>query len=228
MQPTGVAQVGGQFRALEDHAGVGGVLRLGQGIVQQWLVGHHPVRFDPAGRRQDDLRFGVVDACCEFMGGEPTEHHGVHRTHPGAGQHGDDGLGNHGHGQHDAAAGVHPEIGQYPGEGGDLVQQFGVGQGPGAVSHRTHVVQRGLVATSGLDMPVDGVVAGVEHAVGVPAVQRRRGVVADDCGLGRPVDRPGGVGPESVRVAQAALVLLLVTHWLSSASFHLVGETLSR
>ena len=70
------------------------------GALGQRLVGEPLERQDLApavaavgGDERDGL--GVVDPVAQRLGGEPAEHHRVHRADPGAGQHGDRRLGNH-------------------------------------------------------------------------------------------------------------------------------------
>ena len=90
-----------------------------------------------------------------------------------------------------AHVGGDPEGGENAGEGRPLVDQLGVGQCPRVAGDRTHVMQRRLIPAPRLDVPVDCVVTGVQYAVGIPAIQRGGGVVADDGGCVRtPVGRP--------------------------------------
>ena len=90
--------------ALQDEAGVGLVRREPDCLVEQRLVLDDAAGLEPAARRQDHLRLGVVDAGCELVGREAAEHHGVHRADARAGEHGDHRLWHHRHIEQDTVA----------------------------------------------------------------------------------------------------------------------------
>ncbi len=108
-----------------------------------------------------------------------------------AGQHRDDGLGNHRHVDHDPVAGRDAEAAQRAREPRHLVAQPRVGEGVRRPGHRAVVDQRGPVAVAGLDVAVERVGAGVEPAAGEPAVERRVRLVEHRGRLDVPVDRRG-------------------------------------
>ena len=197
-------QVGLELRALQDDAG----LRLMRGerdrLVEQRLVGHDAVDFDAAGRRQDQLRLGVVDAGGELLGGEAAEHHRMHRAEPRAGQHADHRLMHHRHVDDDAVALADAEIGEHGGERLHLVEQFAIGEFGDGAGGRRIVDQRQLVGAAAFDVAVERVVAGVDDAVGEPAAVDALAAVER---LGRrldPVDLARRLAPESLGIGQAS------------------------
>ncbi len=196
-------QLGAQLLALEHDP----VRRLDRGpldrLVEEGLVRHDPSRLDPARGGDDRHRGGIVDPGCQLGRRETAEDDRVHRADPRTGEHGDDGLRDHRHVDDDPVALDHAQRGQRPGEAGHLVEQLGIGEralGPG---DRRVVVQRDLVGPPPGDMPVKGVVAGVEGAAAEPPVERRVRVVEDARRRGDPVDRCRGLPPEGVWVGEA-------------------------
>ncbi len=119
---------GGEAFALFDHHGArGGGLHLIEGLQHDRRIFQALVRFQAAGGGHDENRFGIVDAGGEFVCGEAAENHRVHRADARTGQHGDHGLGNHRHVDHDPVTGAHTEPEHGPGELRHLGQEFGVG-----------------------------------------------------------------------------------------------------
>ena len=112
------------LRALEDDAMLGLVRRVLDGGVEHRLVLDDAVRLDPAGRRDDDARLGVVDPGGQLVRGETAEDHRVDGPQPRAGQHGDQRLGDHRHVDDDPVALLDAERRQRPGEARDLVAQL--------------------------------------------------------------------------------------------------------
>lgn len=114
---------------LHDHADAGRMLGHLERGVEHRLVLDGAGRFDAAGCRHDDRGLGVVDARGEFVGGEPAEHHRMHRAQSSARQHGDDGLGDHRHVDHHAVALADAERAQAARELGCAVEHFAIGVG---------------------------------------------------------------------------------------------------
>ena len=173
-------------------------LVLGQidGRVKQRLVVDNPVRLDAAGSGDHRLGFGVVDPGGQLARGETAEHHRVDGADPGAAEHGDGGFRHHRHIDDDPIALGHAECQQGPGEARDLILQLRIGDhrlgaGDGAV-----VNDGGLVAPTGGDMPIHGVVTGVQHPAREPAMEGRIGAVQDLVPRPIPVDKLCGLGPE--------------------------------
>ena len=90
--------------------------------------------------------------------------------------------------------------GQDAGELGDLLQELGVAVLRRVPGDRALVVDRHLVATTIDDVPVEGVVAGMQRAIGEPPIERGAGIVENYGGLLDPVDDLGGLAPEGGRV----------------------------
>ena len=96
---------GGLFLGtLHDDAGLGLVPRQLDGAVEERFVGDDAIDFYAARGGDDDTRLGVVDAPRQFARGEAAEHHRMHRPQARRRQHGNDGLGHHGHIDHDTVA----------------------------------------------------------------------------------------------------------------------------
>ena len=124
-----VDEVGLDLRPLQDDRVVDGVLGELERLVEKRLVGDGARGLDTAGGRDDHPRGSVVDAHGELLRREPAEHHRVHGTEPGAGEHRYGGLGHHGHVDDDPVARLDAEGSQGPGEPGHLVGELGVGVG---------------------------------------------------------------------------------------------------
>ncbi len=187
---------------LDDHH-VGLVLGALQGAVDDRLVLHHPGRLDAARRRHHDLRAGVVDADRELVGGEPAEHHRVHRPEARAGQHRDHRLRDHRQVDHHPVTRSHSAGAQRTGEGRHPLQQLGVAEPGLGVRDGAVVDQRGPVAVPADHVAVERVEAGVQRRVGEPAVERRVLGVEDLLRLLDPVDQLGLLRPVALRVLDA-------------------------
>ena len=186
---------------------VGGGL---DGQVEQRLVLDHPLHLDAAAGRHDHLRPGVVDADRQLVGREPSEHHRVDGADPGTGQHGDDGLGDHRQVDDDRVTLGDTKRDEGAGEPRHVVPQLAIGEGALHAGDRRVVDQGGLLAPATVGVAVEGVVTRVELAAGEPPVERRVRVVEDSIGPAGPVDGSRRLGPEGVRVLDAAAVLALV------------------
>ena len=127
----------------------------------------------------------------------------MHGTEPGAGEHRDDRLGNHGHVDDHAVALLDTEVAQYSGEACDLVEQLGVGVRGLRIGDRTVVDEGELVAEAVLHVTVQRVETGVHLPVGEPAVDRRTRVVEDDRWLAVPADGLGRLTPKSPWIVDA-------------------------
>ena len=67
---------------LQDDAGLGLDAGKGDRFVEQRLVLHDAAGLEPAARREDQFRLGVLDPCCQLLGGEAAEHHRMHCADP--------------------------------------------------------------------------------------------------------------------------------------------------
>ena len=136
-----------------------------------------------------------------------------------AGEHGDRRLGHHRHVDHHPVAAAHAPRREGAGELRHAVAEPGIGEallraGDGAV-----VDQRRPVAVPRRDMPVERVVAGVQHPAREPAGRRLRVLVDHAVPATVPVDRLGGFRPETVRVVQGTAVdfVVALAHDISSS-----------
>jgi hypothetical protein len=156
----------------------------------------------------DDLALGVVDAGVQRLGREPAEDDRVRGAESGAGQHGEDGLGDHRHVDRHRVTGPDAELGQGVGGLADLALEVGVGDGAGVAALALEV-DRDPVTVAGLDVPVDAVVRDVELAADEPL---REGCVVPVQGaleVGRPGDALAGLlGPEALVIGGGGLVHL--------------------
>ena len=149
----------------------GGVLHR-QGPVQQRLVGHDLARARTAVGAHDHLGRGIVDALRQVDRGEAAEHHRMHRADAGAGQHGEDGLGHHGHVQQDAVAAFHAQF-EHGGGGVDLFIDILARDRSRSTSVDTD--QRRILRLR--EPPVDGVVTEIGLAAHEPLGEGRPGEV---------------------------------------------------
>ena len=205
-------QFGNLLFALKYNAKIGFVRGHVKRAVQQRFVMDDAVGLDPA--RGGDDRFGlaVVNAHRQFIGGKTAEHHGMHGTETGAGEHGLQRLWHHRHVDQHAVALCHPFGPQRTGKQGHPVAQVDIGDAAGDAGDRAVMDDRHLITASGLDMAVDGVPTGVDHAGAEPFIKRRAGVIE---GAGRwryPVDFFGSLHPESFRIGFPACVDFCVCH----------------
>ena len=211
--PVAVAafdQCGLHLRPLQNQTCIGLMRRQRDGFIEQRLVGDDAAGFEPAARRQNDLRLGVVDPGRQFGRRKAAEHHRMNRADARAGEHRDDRLRDHRHVEDDAVALLHAEIAQHAAEHLRLGQQAVVADGPLLPSERRIVDDRRLIAAPGIDMAVDRVEAGVAHPAHEPA--------AVDAGLGvehrfrlfEPVDGLGRLAPEAGRIALPARIGFVV------------------
>ena len=153
----------------------------------------------------EDLGLRVVDAVGEGRRREAAEDDAVRCADASAGQHGDDGLGDHRQVDVDPVAPLDPLGLQDVGEALHIRQQLGVGDDP-AVARLTLPVEGHLVAPPGRDVAVQAVLGHVE-----PAADEPLGVgqvpLADGVPLLRPVHERGRLpGPEALVVGRGLVV----------------------
>ena len=158
---------------------------------------------------------GVFDARGQRTRGETAKHYRVNRPDTGAGQHGEHGVGNHGHINQHPVAGAHTQQLHGSGHALHLVVQLGIGVDALGVGFGGDRDQSGLVATGG-QMPVDGVVAEVGRTADKPIGKWRIAVVADGLRRRLPFNFFGLFGPKGVGLGERAAVKFLVAgHGLS-------------
>jgi hypothetical protein len=203
-----------RLRALQDHPLRGLVRGQLDGAVEQRLVLDHAGALDAARGGDDDRWRGVVDPSRELARGEAAEHHGVHGTEAGAGQHRDHRRGHHRQIDDHPVAAADAEAGQHAREPRHLVAQLGVGVRAGRAGDRRVVHESGLVAVASVDVAVQRVVADVQLAVGEPAEERWARRVQRPARGPVPVDGLRGLQPERLRIVEAGPPLRLVpAHW---------------
>ena len=134
------------------------------------------------------------------------------RTDTGAGQHRLKRFGDHGHVDDDAITLFDALGAQCTGQASDAVAQFEVADLAFGVGDRAVIDDRGLVATTCLDVAVHGVPTGVDLGIRKPLVQGGIVVVQSFGGLLVPVNRLGLSHPEPLGVVLPALVNILIAH----------------
>ena len=145
------------------------MLRQRYRLVEQRLVFDHAAGLEPAARRQDRLRLGVIDAGGELARGKAAEHHRMHRADARAGEHAEHGLRDHRHVEHDAVALLDAEVAQQRRQHLHLGEQEIVGDDAFDSCERRIVDDRRLRTAAAHHMAVDRVPAGVADGVREPA-----------------------------------------------------------
>ena len=179
--------------------------------IEQRLVLDDPARLDAAARGENDLRLSVVDTGRELLGGEAAKHHRMHGAYARAGEHSDDRLGNHRHVNQHPVARRHSELVEHGAERRRLVEKFAVGEGAFGPGDGAVVIERDLLAATGLDVPIKRVEAGVAARVGKPvAVDACVGIENALRGL-YPRDLARRLRPEALRIGAPAIIGLPIT-----------------
>ena len=145
-----------------------------------------------------DQQFGlrVGDPGAQRGRGESGEHHAVQHAQARAGQHRDDGFGNHRHVDRDAVPRDQPQTRERVGGLAHLGQQVAVGQGAVFSDSLALPVDSDAIAVAGFDVTVHAVVGDVEFAVSEPFGKRRRRPVQNLGKRCRPRKSVGLLGPE--------------------------------
>ena len=114
----------------------------------------------------DPVATTVFDPTGDGLGAEPAENHRMHRADPRAGEHGERAFGHHRHVNGYAIAFLHTHRLQRIGHADNLGLQFGIGDAPDLALRVIGLEdQRKLIAATRGDMPVDRIVADVQHTV---------------------------------------------------------------
>src|SRR3984957_19108989 len=109
----------------------------------------------------------IVDAVDQRVGGESSEHDGVGRADPGAGQHGDRQLGRHAHVDGDAIAFFHPKFLQHVREFLHFAVQLLIGEHANFAGFALPDERR-FVLAPGRDVTVEAVVGKIDLAADEP------------------------------------------------------------
>ena len=152
------------------------------GLVEERLVLHDPVWLDATGCGDNQPRLRIVDAHRKLIRGKPAEDDRMDGSDPGAGQHRDQRLGDHGHVENDPVALLHTRLAQDAGQGRNLMQKIRVGvyallPGDGAI-----VDDSGLAAAA-FHMPVYAIICRIGDATCEPASINALAGVQDALGL---------------------------------------------
>ena len=206
-----VGQAGDALRPLKHDTGLRFVFGEADREIEQRLVFHDPARLDAAGRGENELRLGVVDAGRQLVGGKAAKNHRMHRADPRAREHRDDGFGDHRHVDDDAVALADAEVHQDRSQRRDLVEQFGVADAALGRGDGTVVEDRRAVAAPRYDVSVQGVETGVARCIRKPATVNARLFVENPPRRARPVDGARGFGPKTLRIGAPTLVNLGVS-----------------
>ncbi|MNJ28184.1 hypothetical protein D3C77_227130 [compost metagenome] len=183
-----------------------------QGAINQRLVFDHPIEFQPARGRQQQLGAGIVDPQRQLVGGKTAEHHRMHCTDTGAGEHGHGRLGHHGHVDDHPVTLLHAKFAQQSGQARHFVAQLHIGELLLAAGHWRVINQRGLLTTPLFDLMVQGQVAAVEATVGKP-LMGAIGVFTEGLQwLAVPGQVIGLIGPERSRIGDGMGVTVLISH----------------
>ena len=113
----------------------------------------------------DRISFGprIVDARGELLGGKAAEDDGVDRADARAGEHRENRLGHGRHIDDDAVAFLDALARRAPARCATSIAQLDVGERVNGLGDRAVVDERTLLAAPAFDVPIDGVVAGVQH-----------------------------------------------------------------
>jgi hypothetical protein len=195
-------QRGRRLFALQDQAGVRLVRRQRDCRIQQRLVQHHPPGSSPHDAETITLGCASAMRAASSAGGEATEHHRVDRPQPCTGQHGDHRLGHHRQVDHDAVAARDAQRRQCTGELRHAQGQFGIAETHDLAGHRAVPDQRQLRAAAGGDVPIQAVVAGVQHGAWKPAAEWARGRIEHRVPAFVPGDALGGCRPPRLGLAR--------------------------
>ncbi len=130
---------------------------------------------------------------------------------PGSGEHGDQGLGDHRHVDDHPVSFAYPGIPERTGKLLHFGEQAPVAVAPLGIQHRGVVDQRRGFPAAGSHVPVQRVMAGVQHSVRKPSGHWRGGGINALLRRNLPVDGCGSVQPEGTGVAQTLVVAFLVS-----------------
>ena len=157
----------------------------------------------------DAIDFGIVNALDDGVCGESAKYDGVDGADACAGEHCDGKLGNHRHVDSDAVAFFDVECFESVCESTDASVQFLVGEDD-LVAGLAFPDDGGFVLASGIEVPVEAVVADVCLSAFEPFVEWWIVVVEDFVPFFEPVEFAGDVAPEGFGIIDGFLVHLVV------------------
>ncbi|MOA16825.1 hypothetical protein D3C78_1370560 [compost metagenome] len=139
----------------------------------------------------------------------------MHRADACAGEHRHRRLRHHRHVDDHPVALLHPLRAQGASQARHFVAQLRIGEALLAAGHRRVVDQGSLLAAAQFDLPVESEVAGVQPAIGEPAMAAIRKGFERGLRGAVPVHRCGLFGPEAGGVRDGTVVALPVIHYLT-------------
>ena len=204
-------QVSAQLRSLQQDDEFRGVICLRKRVIQQGLVSHHAVRLQAATGGEYQLWLRLGDPGSQLASGEASENHRMDHPEPRAGQHRHDRLGNHGHVDQRAIAALHTGRLYRAGQLRHPVAKFRIGEPANGAGHGAVVNQRGAVCRIRIRVPVQRVIAGVQHPTAEPPA-RRRAAVQNLARRLNPFDTFGRLVPKALRIGQPTIPNAVIGH----------------
>jgi len=206
--------VEGLIEATVDHQHLLG-FELGKvdRLVEQMLVRHRLAAAHAGVGRNNELRFGIVDARRQRAGGEAAEHHGVDGADARAGEDGEGRFGDHRHVDQHAVALLHAERLHDRRHAHHLGLQFGETVDFLLVGFGRDEDQRAVIGAFG-GMAVHRIVAEIGLATREPLDERRLAVVTNGLRRRLPVNQLRLLAPEPIAIFDGATVKIrILTHF---------------
>ena len=203
---------------LENNSKFRFVRRQLNSAIEQRFIFDNAARFDAAGACNNCLWCGVINTNGQLICRETAEDNRMDRADTDTGQHGHQGFGNHRHVNDNPIASHNAFGGQPASESGDLLLQFCIG-GFGFLPCNGAVIDDGHPITiSGVNMTINGIVAGVDLRVLEPFVQW--GVIVPQSFGGRfdPINCLGSFHPKCLWVLLPTGINFFIGHFFASAS----------
>ncbi len=172
---------------------------LGQRLIDVFLQRHGRAPAEAAVGGEHEITLGVFDAVGDRLAGEAAEDDGVGCADPGAGEHGDGRLGDHGQIDGDAVAFFDADFLERVGKAADFVLELAIGVGgdfmPAVFDRLAFEGDGGLVAVAEVDLALKAVVG--EVGLGADEPPGVGHVPVEHFRPGRkPVKLAGDIGPE--------------------------------
>ena len=186
--------------------------------IEQWFIGYDAAGLDAAGTCNNCLWRGIINTDGQFICGKAAEDNRMDRADADTCQHGHQGLRDHGHVDDNPVSRHDPFGGQPACKGGDLLLQLCIG-GFGFLPCDRAIIDNGHpIAMAGLNMAINGVVAGVDLRILKPFVQG--GVIIPQSFRGRfdPINRLGRFHPKCLWVCLPTGINFFIGHPFASTS----------
>ena len=154
----------------------------------------------------DDLGLRVIDARAQGVGGVAGEDHRVDGPELGAGEHGEEDLGDAGQVDRHNVALVHAHGPEDVGHPLDLPTKVEVGEGTHLLDVLTHPDEGERVTVGVGQVPVDGVGDDIRPSTDEPTVEGRPGLVEHRVPAPGPLQLAGALGPVTLQVRGGPLL----------------------